>query len=91
MASKTDNAPYEAFACGRRCHPDRYKVFSRRTFYGIKRWGVYDSHMDVNLAKLCATRSEAESWRINLAMMELRERQYSESPEGVYYGTPFGT
>ncbi|MEV5451557.1 hypothetical protein [Streptomyces sp. NPDC052535] len=78
MANSRSNPPYETLACGRRCHPDRYVVFTTRTWWGRKRWGVHDNHMGVNLTRLYTDLEAAEDWRVRLAMMEHRERQHSD-------------
>ncbi|WP_331764825.1 hypothetical protein [Streptomyces sp. NBC_01238] len=76
MSNGTSVPEYEPFACGRRCHPDRYTVFATRTWWGSKRWGVRDNHMGIKLTRLRPSFETAESWRISLAMMELQERRY---------------
>lgn len=76
--SDASTPQYEAFACGRRCHPDRYVVFTTRTWWGRKRWGIHDKHMGINLSRLRTSFEAAEMWRINLATMEMRERQSSK-------------
>lgn len=78
MGDESASPQYEAFACGRDCHYDRYTVSAFRTWWGRKRWGVRDNHMEINLSRVVASVEAAEIWRINLAMMELRERQYTD-------------
>ncbi|MGW0014600.1 hypothetical protein ACWDVX_33230 [Streptomyces tendae] len=78
MSEAPAKPQYETFACGRRCHPDRYTVFSTRKWWGRKRWGVHDNHMGVNLARLYMDFEAAESWRVRLATMEMRERHHTD-------------
>lgn len=78
MDDATPTPAYEPFTCGRLCHPDRYTVFATRTRWGRKRWGIRDNHMGINLTRLCTSSEAAELWRIHLATMELRERQYTD-------------
>jgi hypothetical protein len=78
VSKEQEPSTYKAFACGRRCHPDRYTVFTTRTWWGRKRWGVRDNHMGIRLTRLCSTFEAAERWRITLTMMEMRERQFAK-------------
>jgi hypothetical protein len=66
---------YKAFACGDHCHPDRYTSFTTRTWFGRRRWGVFDQHLGSRLARLCNTSEALEHWMASLRTMELRERQ----------------
>ncbi|WP_330328157.1 hypothetical protein [Streptomyces pseudovenezuelae] len=83
MAEESSPSMYKPFACGRDCHHDRYVIFTVRTWWGRKRWGIHDNHMGVNLTRLCKSFEAAESWRFTLAMMELRERQAIQQAPGL--------
>lgn len=78
MNKALSDPQYETLACGRRCHPDRYEVFSTRTWWGRKQWGVHDNHMGANLTRLYMDFEAAESWRVRLATMEMRERHHAD-------------
>ncbi|MEU8469612.1 hypothetical protein AB0F30_17090 [Streptomyces sp. NPDC029006] len=77
MASASESGRYETFACGFDCHFDRYTVFTTRTRFGFKRWGVRDEHKGIALSRLCRSSVAVEEWRMSLTMMELREREYA--------------
>ncbi|MFD8488605.1 hypothetical protein [Streptomyces sp. NPDC059712] len=83
MSEKQEPSAYTTFACGYDCHWDRYTVFTTRTRFGMKRWGIRDNHMGIRLSKLCKSRYAAETWRISLATMELRERQAIRQAPGL--------
>lgn len=76
MASEHTAPSYRAFACGFDCHYERYTLFTRRNWLGIKRWGIHDQHLDVALPARRPTELAANEWRVWLELMELREREY---------------
>ncbi|MGW7398118.1 hypothetical protein ACWGH7_16655 [Streptomyces cyaneofuscatus] len=75
MTEKQKPSAYTAFACSNECHPQRYSILATRTWYGLKRWCIHDTHMGVRLTKLCKNKYAAETWRGQLEIMEIRERQ----------------
>ncbi|MET9053323.1 hypothetical protein ABZW50_19475 [Streptomyces bacillaris] len=75
MTEKQKPSAYTAFACSNECHPQRYSIFAKRTRFGLKRWGIHDNHLDAQLTRLCKSKYAAETWRGQLELMEIRERQ----------------
>lgn len=60
--------------CGDDCHADRYVSFTKRTRFGVKRWGVRDEHTGKPLSRLCRDELELYHWLVSLRTMELRFR-----------------
>lgn len=79
MKNEPNRVPYRAFACGENCHPIRYTAFSTRTWFGRKRWGVFDRHIGVRLARTYKSREALHPWLMSLQRMELRERGRKEA------------
>jgi hypothetical protein len=83
MSKKQEPSAYKLYACGYDCHWERYTIFTTRTPLGLKRWGIRDNHMGIRLSKLCKSRYSVETWRIQLATMEIRERQAVQRAPGL--------
>lgn len=74
MSRQGSAGTYKAFDCGDDCHENRYVSFTTRTWWGSRRWGVVDQHMEQRLTRICRDRLELYHWMAQLRTMELRER-----------------
>ncbi|MEU1078597.1 hypothetical protein ABZ404_39060 [Streptomyces sp. NPDC005878] len=72
---------YKAFDCGDDCHPVRYTTFTKRGWFGRKRWGVFDHHHGERLNRLHTDEEALHNWLEALERMEFRERCFMENRE----------